>query len=174
MSLWRAAAVLVLLLLGSPTPGQTVSEAQLKAVFLVNFAKFTTWPDLSPADPIILCTVGDDEVASSLALAVRRQTVGGRVLAASQLPRDAGWAPCQLLFLGYEGVSRVRLEAAPPAVLTVSDAEGFASNGGMIEFFMEGSRLRFAVNLREVDESRVRLSSNLLQLARIVGERRVR
>ena len=166
--------MLVLLVLGSPALGQAVSEPQLKAVFIVNFAKFATWPDLSPTAPITLCTVGDDEVASSLALMVRGQTASGHALAASQLPRDAGWASCQLLFLGSEGASSARLEAAPPALLTVSDEKGFASNGGMIEFFTEGSRLRFAVNLRQVDESGVRLSSNLLQLARIVGDGRVR
>jgi hypothetical protein len=174
MSLRRTATVLVLLVFWSPALGQTISGPQLKAVFMLNFAKFATWPDLSPTAPITFCTVGDDEVASSLTLMVQGQIVDGHALAASQLPRDAGWAPCQLLFLGYEGASSARLAAAAPAVLTVSDEKGFASNGGMIEFFTEGSRLRFAVNLREVDESRVRLSSNLLQLARIVEERRVR
>jgi hypothetical protein len=143
-------------------------------VFMVNFAKFATWPDLAPTAPITLCTVGDDEIASSVALMVRGQMVDGHALAASQLPRNAGWAPCQLLFLGSDGASSARLDSAPAAVLTVSDEKGFASNGGMIEFFSEGSPLRFAVNLREVDESRVRPSSNLLQLARIVGQRRAR
>src|SRR5688572_21248677 len=147
MSLRRTATVLVLLVFWSPALGQTVSEPQLKAVFMVNFAKFATWPDLAPTAPITLCTVGDDQIASSVAQMVRGQVVDGHALAASQLPRDAGWAPCQLLFLGYDGVSSARLDAAPATVLTVSDEKGFASNGGMIEFFTEDSRLRFAVNL---------------------------
>ena len=174
MSLRRTATVLALLIFWSSALGQTVTEPQLKAVFMMNFAKFATWPDLSPNAPITLCTVGDDEVASSMAQMVRGQIVDGHVLTALRLTRDAGWTSCQVLFLGYEGASGARLQAAPPAVLTVSDEEGFASNGGMIEFFTEGSRLRFAINLREVEESRVRLSANLLQLARIVGERRPR
>ena len=53
-------------------------------------------------------------------------------------------------------------------VLTVSDGAGFAQAGGMIELFVEGGRMRFAVNLDAVEQAHVRLSSQLLGLAKIV------
>ena len=176
MPLLRTATVLFLLFLAGPTLGQVVSEPQLKAAFMINFAKLATWPDLAQTTPITLCTLGDDEVASTVAAMVQGQRVDGRPLAARRLAADAGWASCQLLFLGRTGGTRaVRLlDVAPDTLLTVSDEKGFASNGGMIEFFSEGSRLRFAVNRHEVDKSRVVLSSHLLQLARIVGDSRAR
>lgn len=174
MSLLRTAIALVLLV-PATTLGQSVSEAQLKAAFMINFAKLTTWRELAPAAPITLCTVGDDDVGSAVAHMVQGQRVDGHALVASQPLADAGWESCQILFLGQPGaaraLSRIRGEASGTLV-TVSDEQGFASNGGAIEFFNEGSRLRFAVNLGEVDESRVVLSSRLLQLARIVGDSR--
>lgn len=176
MSFLRTAIVLALLVPATTTLAQAVSEPQLKAAFMINFAKLTTWQDLASTAPITLCTVGDDDVASAVAHLVQGQRVDGHALAASRLSLDADWAPCQILFLGQTGatraVGRLRGEASGTPV-TVSDEQGFASNGGMIEFFNEGSRLRFAVNLGQVDEARVVLSSRLLQLARIVGDSRV-
>jgi len=177
MSFLRTAIVLALLVPATTTLGQAVSVPQLKAAFLINFAKLTTWPDLGPTAPITLCTVGDDDVASAVAMMVQGRRVDGHALAATRLPLDAAWAPCQILFIGKaeatHTLNRFRGEASGTLV-TVSDEQGFASNGGMIELFNEGSRLRFAVNLRQVDDSRVVLSSRLLQLARIVGDSRVR
>jgi hypothetical protein len=42
--------------------------------------------------------------------------------------------------------------------------------GGMVEFFLESGRMRFAVNVDAVHRSRVRLSSRVLGLAKIVKD----
>jgi hypothetical protein len=53
-------------------------------------------------------------------------------------------------------------------VLTVSDARGFAQAGGMIELYEDNGRMRFAINIDTLQKSGVKLSSRLLDLARIV------
>jgi hypothetical protein len=55
-------------------------------------------------------------------------------------------------------------------VLTVSDAARFAETGGMVELFVEGDRMRFAVNVDALQRARVRLSSRMLGLAKIVKD----
>ena len=47
MSLLRTAIVLALLVPATTTLGQAISEPQLKAAFMINFAKLTTWQDLA-------------------------------------------------------------------------------------------------------------------------------
>src|ERR1700687_854921 len=54
-------------------------------------------------------------------------------------------------------------------ILTVSDGSGFAQTSGMIELFVEGGHMRFAVNVDSVERSGLHLSSRLLGLAKIVG-----
>jgi hypothetical protein len=162
-------ATIVLLLAACPVLAQAVSEPQLKAAYLINFAKLATWPST-------FCTIGDDELAAAMTTMIPGQRVNGHTLLVSQLKPESGWASCQMLFVGRAGSGTVirPLGATPDTLLTVSDEKGFASNGGMIELFTEGARLRFAVNLGQVDKSRVVLSSHLLQLARIVGDSRAR
>ena len=55
-------------------------------------------------------------------------------------------------------------------ILTVSDAEGFADAWGIVQLFIETNRIRFAINPKAAERARLRLSSKLLSLARIVRE----
>jgi hypothetical protein len=54
------------------------------------------------------------------------------------------------------------------SVLTVSDLSGFAKDGGIAELFIENGRVRFAINVNAALGSRLRISSRLLSLAKIV------
>ena len=62
------------------------------------------------------------------------------------------------------------LKGAP--VLTVGDGDDFARNGGMIGLFVEDGRMRFAINPDAAHRAGLRLSSQLLKLAKIVKEGR--
>ena len=62
------------------------------------------------------------------------------------------------------------MKGAP--VLTVGDGDGFARGGGMIGLFVEDGRMRFAINPNAAQRAGLRLSSQLLKLARIVKEGR--
>ena len=62
------------------------------------------------------------------------------------------------------------LSLLPACVFTVSDAPDFAQAGGMVELFREGDRMRIAVNIDAIERARIRLSSRVLALARIVRE----
>ena len=56
----------------------------------------------------------------------------------------------------------------PAGVLTVSDAEGFARDGGMVGFVREGMQLRFDINREAARRGQLRLSAELLKVARSV------
>ena len=53
-------------------------------------------------------------------------------------------------------------------VLTVSDMPQFAQRGGMIQFVLEGKKVRFEVNLTAVERAGLTLSSELLKVATTV------
>ena len=57
-------------------------------------------------------------------------------------------------------------------VLTVSDIDGFAEAGGMLALVQNDDRLQFEVNRDAATLAGLRLSSQLLKLARTVRETR--
>jgi hypothetical protein len=62
------------------------------------------------------------------------------------------------------------MPVAHSPVLTISDVGEFARTGGIAEFFVEGGKMRFRVNLGSVKLSRLQLSSRLLSLAELVHD----
>jgi hypothetical protein len=53
-------------------------------------------------------------------------------------------------------------------VLSVSDGKGFSQSGGIIELYVEGGRMRFAINVDAAERSGLHLSSRLLGLAKVM------
>jgi hypothetical protein len=54
------------------------------------------------------------------------------------------------------------------AALAVGESEGFARNGGVINFFVEDKRLRFEINTDAASRARLKVSSRLLRLAVLI------
>ena len=165
-----AVAVALIACAALPAPGRAadgVSPAALKAAFLFNFAKFTDWGAVQPGAAIVLCVANDDQVVASLTDSARGQSVSGRAVEVRQVKADL--AGCHLLFVpGSDARQMLGRVVKEQPLLTVSDANGFAQAGGMIELFQDAGRMRFAVNVETAQRSGIRLSSRLLDLAKIV------
>ncbi len=55
-------------------------------------------------------------------------------------------------------------------ILTISDQADFAATGGHINFFYQRSKLRFEVNWQAARTSKLKMSSRLLNLARVINK----
>lgn len=169
----RMAAALFLWI-GIHGSGQPVSENQVKAVFLLNFAQFVEWPPAAftdPAAPVVIGILGTDPFGSSLDEAVGGETARGRTLVARRFRRLEEIDTCHILFIGRSEshhLERIVSTLRDRHVLTVSDAEGFARRGVMIRFFMENKRLRLRIDLQATRAAGLVLSSKLLRPAEIV------
>jgi len=154
---------------------QSASAPDLTAAFLFNFVKFTTWPaDVLPdTNPIVVCVSGDDRVADSLVQLTRNKSVGGHPLSVRRTNLDQPLSGCHVVYgAALDGTRAQQLirTASGQAILTVSDSSDFARRGGVANFFMDGDRMRFAVNPAAADRARLRISSNLLTLATVVRD----
>jgi hypothetical protein len=145
----------------------TQREDALKAGYLFNFIKFVEWPAPGGTDPFTVCFLGSEGVLGQLATAVSTKRIGDRPIAARMLSVGEPFAGCQVLYIdGTQlGYSASALSARTPALLTVSDGTNFLREGGIIELFAEGNRLRFRISLDNARRANLRISSSLLQLA---------
>jgi hypothetical protein len=156
---------------------QSAPEPALKAAFLYNFAKFAEWPaDAAPADPLTICVFGDAAIADALDETVKGRTVDGRKTVVVRVKPD-GFRACHVLYLAGLSAKRGQeiideLKGAP--VLTIGDGEPFAQSGGIAALFVEQGRMRFAINVEAAQRCRLRISSRLLSLAKIVKDEHAR
>lgn len=149
----------------------SASEYAVKAAFLYNFAKFIEWPSGAPSGPIKIGILGEDPFGATLDGTVKGKTANGRSLVIRRLKRTQDARSCHIVFVSRSEKGRFAeiLEAVKGApVLTVADTERFAHRGGMLNFYLEQNRVRFEVNVTAAEQARLKISSKLLRLARIV------
>ncbi|GFO60748.1 hypothetical protein GMST_30730 [Geomonas silvestris] len=175
-ALTRALLVLVGVLLGFPAllGAAGNSEYQVKAAFLYNFMKFVEWPgdSLNAAGTITLGILGKDPFGEAIE-EVRGKTAKGRSIAVVHLRTPEEARECDLLFVCASEKGRFAqiLKAVQNyRVLTVADQEGFCQAGGMINLVSVKNRVGFEVNVAAATRARLRISSQLLKLARQVVE----
>jgi len=155
-------------------PAQTASAPALKAAYLYNFAKFTEWPgDALPADAaLVMCVVDDLALTRALEEVTAGRDVDGHALVVRKIELEGPIRSCHVLYADIDARAAARLidtlKGAP--VLVVTDFGQFAAMGGTTNLFVEEGRIRFAVNLEATVRARLRISSRLLSLAKLVKD----
>lgn len=176
----RAGVVFGLVLtLSAVTPGAASLEYQVKAAFLLNFVRFVQWPAppaTQPDAPIAVCVLRHNPFGDTLQHIVEGETVGGRRVVTRRIATPDAAPGCQVVFVPQTVVDEDGAIAVPieRGVLTVGESDAFLRLGGIISFFEDGGRIKFAIVPEAAERSDLRLSARLLGVARLVQQRTVR
>jgi hypothetical protein len=112
--------------------------------------------------------LGQDPFGPALDTIFRDETIAGRSVVAKRIPRPQDAVDCRVLFISLSENDRLRqilTTLGSASVLTVSDLPQFTQRGGMVQFILEGNRVRFEVNLATAEHAGLTLSSELLKVA---------
>jgi len=168
----------LLLLTGSPEPlgaeTAVTKEYQVKAAFLYNFGKFVEWPAAvmpQGTSPIVVGVFGKNPFGAELEKLVRDKTINEHPIKIRQPQTPEDLRSCHMVFVSEEEGKRLpELLAAlkGASVLTVGESQKFAELGGIINFVQEDGKLRFEINGDSAVSARLRISAQLLKLAKTV------
>ena len=153
-------------------------EYVLKAGFIYNFTKFIDWPrkiktDIE-TDGYRFCVVGRDpfgEILERLAEKLKRKNKE-LIIVPGVSPEEI--SRCHILFIGKSEKARIDrildwVDGSP--VLVVGDTPGYAQKGVGINFFILENKIRFEINRSAVEKAGLQVSSELLNLAKIISGR---
>jgi hypothetical protein len=152
---------------------QASREYQIKAAFLYNFAKFVDWPPEAFKDdssPFVIGILGTDPFGEALD-SLKDKPVRSRRLVIRRLARVEEIEGSHMLYVSSSARQYLRsvldgLRNSP--TLTVSELDGFAQQGGMIGFITVDNKIHFDINQGVAGRHRLKISSQLLKLARTV------
>ena len=181
--LWLAALVCVLILNSTPVSADSSSdkEYQVKTAFLLNFARFVTWPRNPPDNPLKnhetsmrFCVLGADPLGAAFDSLTERQ-VKEQSITIDRIPYTAPLdvkdvkriAACQLVFVSSLDPSQfAQVEAllANLPILTVTDQ----GQRGMIDLSIADDVIRFSIDRSKAEKAGLIISSHLLKLAKEV------
>lgn len=159
--------ILTVLLL-SNVYADTESEQEIKAGFILNFAKYVTWPRSGSASaPLVICVIAPSPLLAKISL-LKYKKINARPVEVQVFNSEKTFNSCDVLFLSEietKQLERVLTIISSQPVLTVSDKPNFAQEGGMIGMKEQDNRLRFDINLAIAKKAGLTISSQLLGLA---------
>lgn len=147
-----------------------LSEIQLKAAFVYNFAKFAEWPSSIFVDKheLKLCLSGSGSINEALRLYADKKISENslHIISLNNVEKDL--TSCHLLFINKTEKDKLlsilkSIENLP--ILTVSDMDDFAEKGGGIGLVWNVNKLGFEVNLVSIKNANIRLPSQLVNIA---------
>lgn len=150
-------------------------EYPLKALFLYNFGGYVEWPAeafQSAEQPFVIGIFGTAPLEENLAEIAATKKIGGRKIVIRHFASLDAIKPCQILFIARDtsrqnqrlAVEKLRNQP----VLIVGESQGFAGQGGSVNFFIESNKVRFEINPESAKQRNLKISSKLLSLAKIV------
>ncbi|HOI17929.1 MAG TPA: YfiR family protein [Geobacteraceae bacterium] len=155
----------------SDTP--KAGEYQIKAAFILNFAGFVDWPDPPRSNNLFtIAILGHDPFESAID-SLNGKTVKGRKVVIKRYDDPEEARDADILFISASekrALPRIMKTLRNRPVLTVGDSQGFARSGVMISMVMQRKRVGFEINNQAAQQAGIRISSQLLKLAREVIE----
>ncbi len=161
--------VLTWLIIGNAY-AENETEAAVKVGFLYNFFKFIDWPQSADTTGgYRLCTTGGNSLGSNL-LALQDKTINNKSLSIKLGVSGKELKICHMVFISVdEDISKTIGDLQGLAVVTVSDKPDFINQGGMIGLVQYKNRLAFEINLDAANAVNIRISAQLLELAKKIN-----
>jgi hypothetical protein len=145
------------------------SEYEVKAAYLYDFGKFVAWPaKVAAADDFSICVLGEDPFGPTFDATIAGEAINGKKVVVNRIAKPHEAMSCRILFISASEEGQLKEILATldkTSVLTVSDISQFTRRGGMIQFVIDASRVRFEVNVTTAERAGLTLSSQLLKVA---------
>jgi hypothetical protein len=148
-------------LLSSAATAFASAESSIKAAYVYNFAKLTTWP--SDGD-IVIGIIGSSESGDTIKKVVDGKAVGSHTISVKSI--GAGEAKsCQIVFVCSGGGVP---STGSAHVLVVGEGDGFAKNGGAIGFVAEDGRVKFEISNSALKRAGLKISDKLEAIGKVI------
>jgi YfiR/HmsC-like len=148
------------------------SEAAVKVGIVFNLLKFVQWPAgafTGSGTRLILCVRSGSDLDGPIDTLANRM-VQDRTIAVRRIVAESALGECHAIYHGSQTTGAADL--GQRFVLTIGDSPRFAEIGGIFNFYHDGERLRFEINIEAARRAELYLGADLLRLARIVGSGR--
>lgn len=158
-----------LLVMGS-LHSASAQQSAFKAAFLYHFTEYITW-EKTKMETFDFAVLEDSPITSQLAIIARDKKVKNKKITVTQYSSLDDIANCHILFIPAKcsvPLETVISKFSGKPVLIVTEKDGEGKKGSHINFFIAENKLKFEINQKAADKSKIDISSQLLQHAIII------
>jgi len=157
--------------------GQRYSEYDVKAAYIYNFIKFIDWPTgyVESKKRIVIGVYKNQRFGDILEHLLENKKVKGKMWEIRFIYTVADVEGCDVLFVSSASLSEtidiIRKTKNKPILTIGNNIKDFCKYGGIINFTPKGDSKRFEINNNAAKKHKLRISSKLLALARIINSK---
>jgi len=176
-SITPAVSVLLIIVIFSyPQEGFSETDLQVKAVILGRIPSFVQWPSnlLEPenSEYFHICLIGKTAFGTMLDTVYKERTIKKKKAQIHYLENLDELTTCNLLYISESekrNISQIVALAQQLSILTIGETEGFENKGVIIKYYFKNRKIKFVVNTKSAKESGLKISSQLLTMAKIIN-----
>ena len=167
----RRSVLLVVFCLGvTPLQAQNrpATAEQVKAAYLLKFPNFVSWPSNAFQDAssaFAFAVLDADEVFAELSKQALGREVQGRPVLVRRITRIDPNDPVHVLYIGSPVTAWRTPVAGLTHTLVVASTINALDRGAIINFMIVDGRVRFELSLPSAQQARLRLGSQLIEVA---------
>jgi hypothetical protein len=159
--------IVLLAFISIPSFGQ---DYKFHRVYFYNFTKYIQWPESYNTAEFVIGVAGESAILESLNDMAKSKQAGGTQFKIVELNSKMTKLP-QLNILYIPPTESGNLQKwksmlKGTATLIVTEEEGMAKEGSMINFYLDNSKLKFEVNRMEAEKAGLKIASELLRFGR--------
>jgi YfiR/HmsC-like len=168
---WRIYLVLLLVSSSWPLLAQQPQDYAVQANIIYHFTKYIDWPDNKKSGDFIIAVVGSSPLYDELKKDIAGKMVGDQKIRIQKFSASATSFDCHILFISEdesENMKRIASITKDAFTLLVSEEEGLAKKGSCINFIIVSDHLKLEINKNNIENRKLNIASELLQLGKIV------
>lgn len=169
---WKlVSAIFLFLITATPSAAQSADNYAVHANIIYHFTKYIDWPAPRKSGDFIIGVFGDSPLYDELEKNVANKTVGAQKILIKKIGSAEAAKNAHILFVSEEmsgSIKKISAQTTDNSVLIVSEQEGFAKRGSCINFIIESERLKLEINQANIEQRKLSIASELLQLGKIV------
>ena len=161
---------LLCLLAGMAPAWPSHHELQLKAVFLGRFASYVQWPQPERA-AFDITVLGNTPLAAQLEQLYADKRIQGRPVRIRTVAQVQDVGTPDMLFIALPSIALRQAAIAyaqEHGILSVSDAKGFAEQGGIIQMNFVAQQVQIKINYDAAVKTGLHIAAPLLSIATVL------
>lgn len=136
------------------------------AVFVQSFARYSSWP--APPGGFKVVVVGNTKAYDEIVKNVAGKVIAGSAATVVKNDDDASIEDASIIYIA-DGASNqlsqlLKVTEGKP-VMIIAEREGLHKKGAAMSFIVINSKLKFDINMKELDRRNLKISAQLTALA---------
>ena len=148
-----------------------VEEYNLKAAFVYNFTRYINWGPFAPENEFVIGIVGQSPIYEPLQEIAKTKTINDKKILIKTFNTPHDITSCNIIYISRNSPFPLDtiLAKINSGILTISEEKDYARLGTAFNFVLVKDKLRFESNIRALNSTGLKVSSQLLKLAIIVN-----